>query len=263
MSDFKVKDISFDNLMELSFEHSVPAESYGRRFVIHRGDKDNPGHQESEKVIFDDLVKRVCYLSKKASNNTEREQVKKLISSLIAVESEAKQAYKDRSDCIYKFRSFFHRLFGGAFLGSHTERLQRCEKNIDRKIAFEKATFKLKENFSIFIAFIKNNGSFESSGLKFSYSKDLNKLRIKSAISGDAITVQYKDGNLVVGEKGKLPEKLEEALHQAFAYICETTAAYGGGRHYTFGKIIARDSVISFKKFFIFFKERFFYRFFE
>lgn len=120
---FKLSAVNLNNLNSITVDTSSLKRSYGRRFTIQLGN-------DSKEIVMKDLFKRAVKLRKKASSQSELNDVKKFIDRLIVVEGLAIDRYEDQ-DCFYKFRTFFHRLFGGAFFGSHLERLEKLRNKIE------------------------------------------------------------------------------------------------------------------------------------
>ncbi len=120
-----LKSIQFDNLnqVKVSASASNVGRSYGRRFTVSIG-------ENSKDVTLKDLYKKAQKLTKKATSASELNDVNSFIAKLENAETAAAKIYKDRDDCVYKFRSWFHRFFGGAFLGSHMDRFEKLHNKL-------------------------------------------------------------------------------------------------------------------------------------
>lgn len=150
----KLKSITLDNLSQVTVAPSASNakdRSYGRRFTVTMGD-------DSQEVVLKDLFKKAQILAKNATSASELFDVNEFIVKLTDAETAASKIYKDRDDCVYKFRSWFHRFFGGAFLGSHTKRLGNLKTDVKGKES------DLIESFKN--VFLQNRQIFESIGNK-------------------------------------------------------------------------------------------------
>lgn len=127
MPKIKLKLIGLEDISKVTFASNSKDRPYGRRFTVKIGD------DSSKDLVFKDLYRKAQKLLKEASSNEELNEVHKFIDRLIEVEDFAKDEYNNRDDFTYKFRTFFHRFFGGAFLGSHSSRLENLRDKVERK----------------------------------------------------------------------------------------------------------------------------------
>lgn len=127
----QIDSISLNNLNDVTVTSSSTNATRwygGRRFTLKVG-------TTSEDVVLIDLYKKAQELSKQASTAEEWTKLKSFIEQLQEAETNAAETYEKRDDySFYKFSSWFHRLFGGAFLGSHSKRLNKLEKNVKREL---------------------------------------------------------------------------------------------------------------------------------
>lgn len=121
----KLKNITLANLDQVTVEPSASNvdRGYGRRFTVTMGN-------ESKEVVFKELYKNAQRLLKDAKHRIkDLNEVSAFIAKLEDVENRAIVTYKGRGGW-YKFRTFFHRFFGGAYRGSHLERLHKLQNKL-------------------------------------------------------------------------------------------------------------------------------------
>lgn len=150
MPKINLKSVNFTNLSKVvDTVVSASADlSYGRRFTF------SIGADTSKGLVFNDLFKKAQKLVKDAHTAEELVEVDKFIDRLIIVEKDAIKEYDDRDDCMYKFRTFFHRLFGGAFFGTHLNRLGSLKSKVDLKKE-DLFSQSFRQNNSILYSFIE------------------------------------------------------------------------------------------------------------
>lgn len=118
-----IPEITLTNVKGVTITDVSSGERVGRRFKV--------GHlpgKDDKNVIFHALFKQAQALLRDAKTREELHAVRDFISELKAVESKAQETYNAGDNNWYKFRSFWHRLFGGAFWGTHQGRLDQLEK---------------------------------------------------------------------------------------------------------------------------------------
>lgn len=182
---FKLKNITLDNLSQVTVATSETNvdRSYGRRFTVNLG-------VESKEVVLKDLFKRAQKLAKQASSASELNEVNRFIGKLEEAEMDAGIIYKGRGDW-YKFRTWFHRFFGGAFLGSHLERFEKLKTNVKGKQE------KLVEAFKTF--YQNKQGvfqSFASKGLEFKVDDQIYDVEGEGSLSADLMLKIQKKKDL-------------------------------------------------------------------
>lgn len=123
-----ISEISYSNVKSVTIKDVSAGESVGRRFEV----GNIPGKND-KKVIFHDLFKQAKALLHDAKTREELHATKEFIGKLRHIESNARVTYKLRDDKWYKFKSFWNRLFGGAFWGTHFDRLDQLEKSCVKK----------------------------------------------------------------------------------------------------------------------------------
>lgn len=121
-------EINLTNVTNVTITDVSAGESAGRRFKVGNlaGDRD-------KKVIFHALFKQAQALAHDAKSTEELHAVREFIRKLRTAEENAQISYEARDDSWYKFRSFWHRLFGGAFFGTHLDRLNELNAICIRK----------------------------------------------------------------------------------------------------------------------------------
>lgn len=180
---FKLKSINLENIHQATVVSSASnvSCSYGRRFTVALGD-------DSKDVVLNDLFERAKKLQKSASTARELYEVHQFIEKLKAAEVVAAKTYKDRG-CIYKIRTWFHRLFGAAFLGSHLDRLQQLVKKVHSKQDAHIEAFKT--------FFQQNQPNFKSfTNKSFEFQLDGQIYVIKGGV-GDTLIVQESGSDLI------------------------------------------------------------------
>lgn len=123
--NFNNTSIHFPQLAKITHEEN---RCFGRRFEI-KGIDDT-----SVTTTMHTIYKSAC--SAYEANNHDQEALQDLkvyIAIVLQAETDANTHYAD-AGCMYDFRTFFHRLFGGAFFGSHTDRLNALNAKIEKKI---------------------------------------------------------------------------------------------------------------------------------
>lgn len=187
MTSLSLKAITLDNLSQVAVapSDSNADRSYGRRFTVAIGN-------DSKEVVLKDLFKRAQKLAKKATSASELNEVITFIAKLETAETEAALIYKDRDDCVYKFRSWFHRFFGGAFLGSHLDRIEKLKNKVEGKQE------KLVESFKSF--FEGNQPVFQSfldKGFEVKINDQIFDVKGEGSLS-DGLTLNINNGLLVI-----------------------------------------------------------------
>ena len=154
MPKLNLNSINFNNLSKIEVTSASKDRPYGRRFKVKLEDG---SHQE---VVFSDLFKKALDLLNKANTIDKRTDLQNFLYKLDRVENAAKDEYEKRSG-LYKFRTFFHRLFGGAFLGSHSERLEYIINIVDR--AQMNSLYFYRDNLFLYLKYLesKTKSKFE------------------------------------------------------------------------------------------------------
>lgn len=103
--------------------------SYGRRFEVKQG-----MGEDSTITTMNALYKSACIAVKEnKEDKVALAKLKVFVATLSQAEIAANLHYAD-AGCLYKFRTFFHRFFGGAFFGTHSDRLAKLSLKIDAHI---------------------------------------------------------------------------------------------------------------------------------
>lgn len=130
---FQIKDISLQNIDRIQLASASAGRNAGRRFSITCDGKKN-------EVIYHHLFQQAKQLYKIANSIDELKTLKGYVSKLRTLESSAIEEY-DQRDCLYQFCTWFHRLFGEAFFGSHMDRVDTLDLKITDKL--QKAGFRI------------------------------------------------------------------------------------------------------------------------
>lgn len=146
--NFKLKDLGKSDLshVEINDVSDRLNLGYGRRFSLKIGD------DESKGLVFKKVLKKVKKLAHHIEGPDELAKLENLqgfVTKLKIANTAADVTYSKRSHW-YKFRTWFHRLLDS---GSHSDRLDKLEKNIQERID------EYHENESRFIKAIKNGDS--------------------------------------------------------------------------------------------------------
>lgn len=223
MAFINLNDIKLTDLTQLAVAPSASNmdRSYGRRFTVTIGD-------DTQEVVFKDLYQTARRLMKEAkfSSIKDLKEVNAFISKLEGVEKEAIVTYKARGDW-YKFRSWFHRFFGGSFGGSHLDRLAKLH---------EKLLLGAKKDFSTFLK---------------TYSHDFTALSkgIEVEIEGKKFHVEWTknsetEGTLHIWDKSKPLDKAtcELTLNKVTYQNFNTLTALIVPLFYSIGQLIIEES---------------------
>lgn len=131
MTIINLKDLSFNNIDEVQILDVSAGRDYGRRFRIQIGET-----QHSQDLVFRDLYRHAECLLKDAKQNVNSfekyEKVCILVAKLIDANENANIAYKARKDCLYKIRTWFHRLINAC--QSHESRLEKLQVKVNAKL---------------------------------------------------------------------------------------------------------------------------------
>lgn len=115
---------------------SEPNRKFGRRFELIGIAHPLDGTDSTLKLQYtmNELYKSAL-ASYKANKNDKAalQNLRTFVVTVQTAETNAIAQYKD-AGCMYNFRTFFHRFFGGSFFGTHTDRLAALTKKIDDKI---------------------------------------------------------------------------------------------------------------------------------
>lgn len=134
ISSLTLQTVSTAKLKEVS----SPKTSAGRKFTV-----DVNGN--SKKVIFHQLFKQSQALVRDANTRGDLKAMKAFIGELKDLETNSQATYAKQGRG-YKFKSWWHRLFGGAFFGTHSGRLDGLERKCQKKEI--KLLEKLKEQMT-------------------------------------------------------------------------------------------------------------------
>ncbi len=126
--DFRLKDLTPANLASVTVQNKSADRKYGRRFELVL--TDDRGEHHSKELVFRDVFNRIDKLAHKeiADGNVENlEKIQDFLEKLKTVENKAAEEYEARDDALYKFRTWWHRLFT---FGSHQKKLQKLSDKI-------------------------------------------------------------------------------------------------------------------------------------
>lgn len=126
---FTLDAINFTNLSSVEVISASDGVSSGRRFEVKY--HDSSGNEFKDLCVMKDLFLKAKELSK-TKDVKELADLKKFVKIIETAELKGIEDYEQK-DCAYHFRSWFCRLFGGAFWGTHLERLNALELKIDKK----------------------------------------------------------------------------------------------------------------------------------
>lgn len=133
ITNFNVRDLNPSNLALIKVVNKSADRSYGRRFELVLTDEAGADHHSKE-LVFKKIFHKVNKLALKEITKGDVENLKKIgkfLEELKEMESDAATEYKTRDDCLYKFRTWWHRLFT---FGSHQDKIIKLSKKINKNI---------------------------------------------------------------------------------------------------------------------------------
>lgn len=119
--------ISLKNIDQIMITPQIVNQSAGRKFEVL-----DPSTEKSSLCTMNNLYLRAKDLYKEAHSAEDLKKLDAFIFKLFDAEDLAAMDYREK-DNLYKVRTFFHRVLGGSFFGTHTGRLKKLLNKIEQK----------------------------------------------------------------------------------------------------------------------------------
>lgn len=139
------------------------------------------GNDDPQEVVFKELYRNARRLVNEArkSKSKDLSEVNAFLAKLENAEDQAIAIYEGRDDW-YKFCSWFHRFFGGAFLGSHKDRLDGLQDKLAKKAKLDFTNF-----FKIYSLYFTSEAGMDVD------------------VNGKQFRVEWKEGAVRIWDKAK------------------------------------------------------------
>lgn len=116
---FSINEISLDNIDQIKITPKIANQSAGRKFEVF----ESVSHK-STLCTMNKLYLRAVELYTETHDSENLKKLDAFIFKLFDAEDAAAYDYSKKGT-IYKIRTFFHRLLGGSYRGTHTGRLKK------------------------------------------------------------------------------------------------------------------------------------------